>query len=419
MEQQSSLSYCRVLDLSDEKGFLCGKILGDLGADVIKVEKPGGDHSRNIGPFYHDIPDPEKSLHWFAYNTSKRGITLDIETADGQQVFKQLIKTADFFIETFHPGFMDYLGLSYSELEKINPGLIMVSITPFGQSGPFKNYKAPDIVAMSMSGLPLVTGEADRPPLRIGIPQSYPQAGTQGAMAAVIAYYHRERTGEGQHVDVSMQEAVLWGATPMQQFSKISPPLWAIMKNVAFRGSRMLRGGVWVRGTWPCKDGWVSWRMMVGPGLGLRIRYLVDWLDNEGMAGDMKDIDWEYGVDVLKTGQSDIDHWEKLWGDFFITKTMVELYEGSIERGITLYPVNNFADVLANTQLKYREFFVPLEHSELNTTITYPGAPYNSTETPYKLRSRAPLIGEHNQEVYEELGFSTEKITLLKECGII
>ena len=128
-------------------------MLGDLGADVIKIEKPGGDPARNIGPFYHGEADPEKSLFWFAYNTSKRGITLDIETADGQEIFKRLVGTADFVIESFPPGYMDKLGLGYSTLEKINPGMIMISISQFGQTGPYKDYKAPDIVAWATGGV--------------------------------------------------------------------------------------------------------------------------------------------------------------------------------------------------------------------------------------------------------------------------
>jgi benzylsuccinate CoA-transferase BbsE subunit len=130
------LSPYRVLDLAGEMGLFCGKMLGDLGADVIKIEPPGGDLARRMGPFYHHEPDPEKSLFWFAYNTSKRGITLNIETADGREIFKRLVKTADVIVETFRPGYLDKLGLGYRDLEKINPGVILISITPFGQTGP-------------------------------------------------------------------------------------------------------------------------------------------------------------------------------------------------------------------------------------------------------------------------------------------
>src|SRR3990170_3305135 len=164
---EGMLSPYRVLDLTDEKGLLCGKILGDLGADVIKIERPGGDPARRIGPFYHDEPHPEKSLFWFAFNTSKRGITLNIETADGQEIFKRLVQTADFVIETFPPGYLAKLGLGYSDLEKINPGIILVSITPFGQTGPYKDWKGADIVAWATGGDMAPWGEPDRPPIRI------------------------------------------------------------------------------------------------------------------------------------------------------------------------------------------------------------------------------------------------------------
>ena len=148
----------RVLDLTDAKGFLCGKILADLGADVIKIEKPGGDSSRSLGPFYHEIQDPEKNLYWFAYNLNKRGITLNIESEKGRQIFIRLAQKADFIIEAFSPGYLDNLGLGYSKLSQINPRIILTSITPYGQTGPYKNYEASDIDVMAMGGLMYITG---------------------------------------------------------------------------------------------------------------------------------------------------------------------------------------------------------------------------------------------------------------------
>ena len=145
MDKQEKTEYMlapyRVLDLTDEKGFLCGKILGDLGADVIKVERPGGDPGRTNGPFYHDIPDPEKSLYWFAHNNNKRSITLNIETVDGRELFEKLVGKADIVIESFAPGYMDELGLGYSALSQTKKQVVMTSITPFGQDGPYRNYK--------------------------------------------------------------------------------------------------------------------------------------------------------------------------------------------------------------------------------------------------------------------------------------
>lgn len=158
------LSGYRALDITDEKGFLCGKILGDLGVDVIKIEEPRGDFARRKGPYYKDIADSNKSLFWFAYNTSKRSITLNIETADGQELFKRLVKNADFVLDSPPSKQLERLGLDYSHLSCINPRIITVSITPFGISGPYSNYKGEDIIISAMAGLLYLTGDADRPP---------------------------------------------------------------------------------------------------------------------------------------------------------------------------------------------------------------------------------------------------------------
>jgi benzylsuccinate CoA-transferase BbsE subunit len=211
------LSPYRVLDLTNEQGYFCGKILADLGADVIKVEPPEGDPGRKIGPFFKDIPDKEKSLFFLAFNTNKRSITLNIQTHDGQEIFKRLVKTSDFVIESFAPGFMDKLGLNYSALKEINSRMIMVSITPFGQTGPRKDWKGSDIVEIAMGGLSHITGSPDRPPVRVGIDQAHVVAGTQAAMGAMIAHYHREATGKGQYVDTSIQESVVLSALTVPQ----------------------------------------------------------------------------------------------------------------------------------------------------------------------------------------------------------
>jgi crotonobetainyl-CoA:carnitine CoA-transferase CaiB-like acyl-CoA transferase len=200
------LSAYRVLDLTNQNGYLCGKMLGDMGADVIKIESPRGDSGRKTGPFYQQIPDQEKSLYWFAYNLNKRGITLDIETTDGRQILSRLIKKADFIIESFDPGYMDSLGLSWEKIHEINPRIVMTSITPFGQTGPYKDFKGSDLVVMAMSGLMYITGNPDSAPLRISFPQAFLLASAHAAASSMIAHYYRETSGEGQHVDVSAQE---------------------------------------------------------------------------------------------------------------------------------------------------------------------------------------------------------------------
>lgn len=260
ISKASVLESFRVLDLTDERGFLCGRILADLGADVIKVEKPGGEKARNIGPFYQNIPHPERSLYWFAYNLNKRGITLDIETKDGQEIFRRLAKTSDFVIESFPVGYMDKLGLGYSALSKLNPRLIMTSITPFGQTGPYKDCKASDIVCMAMGGLMYITGTPERPPVRITFPQAYLQASAHAAAATMIAHYYRETAGEGQHVDVSIQQCVTWGLAN-------AIPLWELNQIILRRVGSYLSGrwtGTKQRLVWQCKDSYVLFVVMGG-----------------------------------------------------------------------------------------------------------------------------------------------------------
>ena len=411
MTQQKTegmLSPYRVLDLTDEKGLLCGKLLGDLGADVIKIERPGGDPARSIGPFYHDEADPEKSLFWFAFNTSKRGITLDIETPNGQEVFKKLVEGADFVIESFPPGYMDKLDLGYSALEEVNPGVIMVSITPFGQTGPFKDYKAPDIVAWAMGGYMYPWGDADRPPFRISHhSQSYLHAGAEAAVGAMLALHHREITGEGQHVDVSVQEAVAQANGPLTS-------TWDMRKVVPPRGG--LRGNVNVTTMWPCKDGYVIWIYWGGLSVSWNLP-LVKWMDEEGMAGDfLREFDWAT-LDFTTATQETIDRLEEPTGKFFLAHTKAELFEGIVKHRGMLYPVATTREVLESTQLAVRGFWMELEHPELGTTITYPSAFAHASEAPPRISRRAPLIGEHNQEVYEqELGLSGGELIPLRRA---
>ena len=403
------LSPYRVLDLTDEKGLLCGKLLGDLGADVIKIERPSGDPARNMGPFYHDEVDPEKSLFWFAYNTSKRGITLDIEAADGQEIFKRLVKGADFIIESFAPGYMDKFGLGYVSLEKINPRLIMVSITPFGQTGPYKDYKAPDIVAWAMGGRMYSVGDADRPPVRISHhSQAYLQAGLEAAMAAMMALYYRQMTGEGQQVDLSIQAAA---AQP-------SNTSWDIRQIVPQRGTQTYN--INVPRIWPCKDGLVTWYFMPGELSARRNVAFVNWLDSEGMANDfLKGFDWNT-FDYAAITQEVMDRIAEPTAKFFMSHTKTELLEGAVKHRILFYPQFTTANILESVQLRARGYWVEIEHPELDTTITYPGAFVQASETPPRISRRAPLIGEHNQEIYErELGISKEELLRLKQDSII
>jgi crotonobetainyl-CoA:carnitine CoA-transferase CaiB-like acyl-CoA transferase len=409
-EVEDMLSGFKALDLTDEKGFLCGKILAELGADVVKVERPGGDPSRKLGPFYHDIIESEKSLYWFAYNSSKRGITLNIEAERGRQLFKKLASQADFVIESFRPGYMDRLGLGYGELSRINPKIIVTSITPFGQVGPYKYYKASDISIMAMSGLMSITGDSDRPPLRFGLDQSYCVAGTQAAIGTLFALYHREMSGEGQHVDVSMYDCLV--------LANYREPLkWEYEKRVTGRhGNRLPRGIASTNQIWQCEDGYVTWTLIDNLGM---LRSLVQCMDEEGMAGILKFVDWET-VHLSRLSEQEIKPWEELIAAFFLKHTKKELEQLSLERNLTLSVVNDLDDVVENEHLAYRGYWHDLEYPELGTTITSPGFLFLSSETQSRVRFRAPLIGEHNEQIYEkELGLSKRQIVDLKKVNAI
>ena len=191
------LSRYRVIDMADDRGIFCGRVLGDLGADVIKVEPPWGDPARRQGPFFQDDPGPENSLFWQAYACNKRGVTLDTEQAAGRELLLKAVGTADFLIESFRPGYLDGLGLGYEELHRANPRLIYVSITPFGQDGPYSGLAATDLTGAALGGFMHLTGDADRPPLRISIPQFWLLGGAAGAAAALIAFQRRVQTGRG------------------------------------------------------------------------------------------------------------------------------------------------------------------------------------------------------------------------------
>lgn len=407
------LKHTRALDLTDTNGFLCGKILADLGVDVIKIERPGGDPSRNTGPFFHDIPDPEKSLYWFCYNSNKRGITLDITTSDGKDIFKKLVKTADFILESFTPGRLDELGLGYKALKGIKKGIILTSITPFGQSGPYSSYTATDIVTMGMSGILYQTGDLDRPPVYMNLPQACMHAGADGAVGTMLAYYHREMTGEGQHVDISMQQSTAW-------FLANAIPLWEL-NGIISKRSGTLRQSInsSQRQVWQCKDGYVFFNIIGGRTGAKTLQELVNWMETEGKASEyLKGIDWE-SLDMFKADQEEVDRISQPIEAFFLSHTRQEIAQGAAEKRISICPLSSMEDLHNDAQLKYRDFWSYLDHPEHSTRIVYPREFIKSTEMDFSTRFRAPLIGEHNQEVFSEIGLSNNDMTTLKQAGII
>lgn len=407
------LSPYRILDLTTENGYLCGRILGDLGGDVIKIEpQPPGDPGRRFGPFYRDDPDPQKSLPWWVYNTNKRSITLALESADGQALFRQLALAADFVVESLAPGYLEGLGLGYAELAKLNPRLVMTSITPFGVDGPRAGWAASDLTLQAASGLMHVAGNEDRAPLQIGVPQAQAQAGVQAALGTLVAHHHRRRTGEGQHVQVSMQAAIVNTLIDLQQH-------WDIDRKLGERGLSVSWGPIKHRVLFPCKDGYVTWKWFLDRGRGRRNRGFLEWMRDEG--ADEGVADWDFEAMTLYTiGQERVDHLERVAAKFLATRTKDEVYREARKRRFLSFPVNGPKDIVEDEQIRYRGFFQPVEHPELGARISYPGPFAKTTECSYSVRRRPPLIGEDNEAVYMgELGLTREELLTLKEAGTI
>ena len=407
----------RVLDLSDEKGYLCGKILSDLGAEVIKIEPPGGDSGRNIGPFAKNAPDPDKSLYWFAYNIGKKSITLNIESEDGREIFKKLVTVSDFVIESYTPGYLDSLILGYSEISQINPKIIMVSISPFGQNGPYRDYKAPDIVLMAMGGSMYINGEPEGRPLNFSFPMAYLHAASEAAVGALIASYHRGITGEGQHVDQSAQQSVavtLHNAVETWDIAKRkikrNGNLWSV-RPPPYVGTKVL---------FTCKDGYVTFPIMAGLVAARFYPPLIEWMKTDGFCVDaVSNVKWDE-IDEANFPKDLQEQFVGLLQQFFPRHTKRELYEGAAQRRILLYPVSSVQDIWEDSQLKFRDFWENIYHPELETVVSYPRPCAKILESEVPERSSPPAIGKNNQEVYEKLiELSPEDLIILKQAGVI
>ena len=409
------LSSVRVLDITNERGFLCGKILADLGADVIKIEPPGGDRARNIGPFYKAILHPEKSLFWFSYNANKRGITLNLKKEEGRNLLRKLAKQTDILIESFPPGKMKQWVLDYEDLSKINPGLIYTSITPFGRTGPYKDYKETDLIMMAMGGPLFLTGDPDRPPVQIGYPQAYLHGGAEAAVATLMALYHRELSGEGQLVDLSIQQSLLTSTFQ-------TPATWYLNQEILPRmgTERAIGPGFHMPVVWPCKDGYVNFTVLGGVPGRKTMGALAKWMEEEEMGDEfISQTDWGsfdfYGLttEIVARTVEPITH-------FFMHHTKAEIFQEFIRRGAMVFPVTTSEDIARSSHLAEKGFWQEVEHPELRERISYPSPPFRINEEYPPIRRRAPLIGEHNEEIYKGLlNLSQKELILLKEEGII
>jgi crotonobetainyl-CoA:carnitine CoA-transferase CaiB-like acyl-CoA transferase len=390
MDSPGALDGVRVLDLAGESGALCGKLLADMGADVIAIEPPNGTAMRRTGPVYAargDAPataPTDRSLLFWHYSTNKRSVTLDLDAPVDRARFLTLAATADVIIETAAPGRLAAMGLGYETLRARQPRLILLSITPFGQTGPYRDYRGSDLIGQATGGMAFVNGFPPGPPLPGLGPQAYHSAAAYGAIAALLALLARAGTGRGQWIDVSIQECV---AASVEHASSLFHQHGTIAERQgSLHWTRYFRVG-------KCLDGYVM-HCTLGDWT-----TLLEWVKGDGKAQDLVEPAWE---DVNQRRDQCVHLFDVLdeWARAF---SVAELVEGAQLRRLPYAAVVAPEVLAANPQLKDRGFFVPVHHAELGMTLTYPGAPYVFSRTPWRIRRRPPRLGEHTAEVLSEL----------------
>lgn len=401
---RQALSGVKVLEFSDFiSGPYCGKLLSNTGAQVIKVESPGlGDKARSWGPFPQNLPHPEKSGLFLFLNTNKSGITLNMESAAGLKIFKELLKWADVLIEDHAVKEMKRLGLNYAEVRKINPSLIMTSITPFGQTGPYKDYKGNDLIA-SHSGTEAfgnpdegVKDPGNLPPLKAPNHAADFMCGLTAAACTLGALIGRKNGGRGQHIDVSKQEAV--ASITRQQLAYYS----VMEENPSREFGRKKFGGF----LYPCKDGYVV--IWIGPHYHLVVKMIGDpeWSKEPMFADPLQRNQYIVELNQLIT----------VWT---MEHTAEEINALALEHGVPCSLVRSVKDLLSDEQLAFRNFWQEIDHPEAGK-IKYPGAPFKLSATPAAIERPAPLLGEHNENVYcGMLKHSREQLVRMRQGGII
>jgi crotonobetainyl-CoA:carnitine CoA-transferase CaiB-like acyl-CoA transferase len=390
----------RVIDLSDARGILCGQILADLGADVIQVEPLDGSPVRRLAPFQGDVPGPERSLSWWAYARGKRSIALDLEAADDRELLLRLIGGADFLVESEPPGRLDALGLGRETLEAVNPTLVHVSITPFGQDGPKAGFAATDLITVAAAGLAHLNGEAERPPVRCSVPQAHAHAAADAAVGALLAHFERKRSGRGQQVDVAEQESL----TLATMFRSLDTPL-------SEAPARRISGGVYVAGSflrtrYPLRDGWVVLGPAFLPSTGHFMKRLLAWALEEGF-GDASWVeeDWNTFAVRLALGRLPSDAYaatDETLLAFFATKTKGELIEAACKRKLLLAPILDVGEIADSRQLRERGFVTPLQVPGADAPVRFPGPFARFERSPIVYERPPPRLDEHGAEIRAE-----------------
>lgn len=407
------LAGVKALDLTDSKGFVCGKHLATLGVDVVKVERPQGDAERLFPPFHRDEQGPERSLYWKSFNTDKRGITLDINAPKGRELLLRLVADVDILIESFDPGYLAGLGLGFEDLHAVNPKLVMVSVTPFGQTGPYSGYKGSELIAVAMGGVLGNTGNEDRAPVKESLESTYFHAGAAAALGALIAYYRVVQGGDGQHVDVSLQETAasrMTSAILAWQFEKL---------NLKRQGDKSQLGPTATTWFWPCKDGHLFWHMLGGLHGAPANKALSAWIDEYVENSALREVEDWTRFDKAGISQEQWDRFEAVIRPFFMRFTKDEIRRESLKRGVNATVANDPEEVLHSEQLRVRDYWARLDDPVLGT-LSYPKYLFRATGTEnFSVRS-APGLGANNDEVFgQELGLSAAEIAELRTTNVI
>jgi crotonobetainyl-CoA:carnitine CoA-transferase CaiB-like acyl-CoA transferase len=406
-----ALEGLRVVEFTDEIGAYCGRLLADLGAEVIKVEPPGGGRARHSPPFYQHQESADTSIAFWVHNTSKKSVVLDLETEDGRAKARKLALTADIVLEDNPPGWMGTRGLGYESLRAEKPALVYTAVSGFGETGPHANYAYSDIIGQAMGGLMTLAGEATDPPNQIYGNQANLSASIQAAQGTLLAALSAEATGEGQFVDVSAQESVLMSEETAMQ-------TWDLQKKNRTRTGE--RGSLPIQipglGTYPTKDGYV-YCFVVAPA-GAEWPQLVDWMREKGMAGDLDSepyasiypmLNMRFLTQLLGSPESATNtvpaliHINGVLSKFFASMTSREAYEEGQARKLLNGIVSTPKDLAENTQLRARDWYKELDFDYLNAKIEFPGPPYRLSETPAQI-ARPPHLGEHTAEILAALG---------------
>jgi crotonobetainyl-CoA:carnitine CoA-transferase CaiB-like acyl-CoA transferase len=403
---EQALSDVKVLDLTWYiAGSYCTKLLADYGADVIKVESlPDGDPARKMKPFFGDDPHPEKSGLFLLLNTNKRSITLNLKSDWGRKVIKELVRGVDILVESFSPRVMPSLGLDYESLEKINPKLVMTSISNFGQTGPYRDFKASELIIYGMGGAMFCNGLPEREPLKEGLTVNLFQGGNMAAVATMMAFYASRLQGIGQQVDVSLMETQM--GTVDRRLSQLVVYQWN--KDCSYRANPLDRP-IFPFGIYPCKDGYFE---LSGVGtLWPRVGKMI------GMPELVEDPRFSNPVAQQMPGHK--EQFDAIFIAWCMEHTKKEIIEAGQRAGIMCGPLNNTEELLNDPHFQERGFWAEIDHP-MAGKLTYPGRLFVSEEMPWEIRRPAPLLGQHNAEVYiEKLGYSQQDVVRLREQGLI